>query len=239
MTDAQAGGTAGRSRELLFDTVVLDVDGTLVDSNYHHTMAWQRAFNSVGLVVPAWRIHRAIGMGGERLVPHLTSEAVETACGDAIRTAWTSEVDAVIDHIDAFAGVRELLEELKARGLAVVLATSGKPEHIDHARKVLDIDDLIDHLTTSEDVDQSKPAPSLLTAAREAVGGTAAVAIGDSVWDAEAAKAAGMRMIGLMSGGSGRDELVSVGAEQVYDDLADLTAHLDYAIGAHARVVSD
>jgi HAD superfamily hydrolase (TIGR01549 family) len=224
--------------EPLFDTVVLDVDGTLVDSNYLHTRAWQRAFSSVGLIVPAWRIHRAIGMGGERLVPYVTSDEVEDAQGDAVRAAWEEEVDDVIDQVEPFAGASDLLRALKYRGLKVVLATSGKPTHTDHAMKVLEADDLIDHLTTSEDVDASKPAPNLLTTAREAVGGTAAVAIGDSVWDAKAAGAAGMRMVGVLSGGSGCDELVTAGAEQVYADVEGLAAHLDSVLVAHPPVMS-
>lgn len=221
----------------LFDTAVLDIDGTLVDSNYHHSRAWQRAFADAGIEVPTWRIHRAIGMGGELLVPHVTSDLVEQTLGDQIRKTWEHEADGVLKEIPALLGATELLDGLRARGLKVVLATSGKPGHTEHALDVLEARDRIDHLVTSEDVDASKPAPDLLTAAREAVGGTAAIMIGDSVWDVHAAKEAGMRMIGVLSGGISRAELVSAGAEQVYDDPRDLLEHLDLVLEPHLPVV--
>jgi HAD superfamily hydrolase (TIGR01549 family) len=221
-----------------FDTVVLDVDGTLVDSNYHHTRAWQRAFAQVGLLVPAERIHRAIGMGGERLVPHVTDQTVEDACGDRIRSTWKDEVDAVLAEIPALTGAEDLLDALRARGLKVVLATSGKPEHTEHSMTVLDARDRIDHLATSADVDASKPAPDLLTTALRAVDGTAAVMIGDTVWDAAAAGRAGMRMIGVLSGGIGRAELTSAGAEQVYNGPGHLAEHLDEVLDEHPPVLT-
>lgn len=236
-TDSSAQADARRGRVPMFDTVVLDVDGTLVDSNYHHTRAWQRAFASVGLVAPAWRIHRAIGMGGDRLVSHVTSDAVEDTCGDAIRSAWESEVNEVLHQIAPFAGASDLLRKLKERGLKVALATSGKPGHTEHALDVLGADDLIDHLATSADADRSKPSPDLLTIAREAVGGTAAVMIGDSVWDAKAAGRAGMRMVGLLCGGFGHDELAGAGSEQIYTDLGALSADLDGVFDADPRAV--
>lgn len=221
-----------------FDTAVLDVDGTLVDSNYVHARAWQRAFARVGVVVPTWRLHRAIGMGAERLVPYVTSQLVEETLGDQIRSAWEHEVDAVLKEVPSLIGSTELLDALRVRGLKVVLATSGKPGHTEHALDVLDARSRIDHLTTSEDVDASKPAPDILAAAREAVGGTAALMIGDSVWDAYAAREAGMRMIGVLAGGTSRTELVSAGAEQVYDDPRDVLEHLDQVLDPHLPLVS-
>lgn len=222
---------------MLFDTAVLDIDGTLVDSNYHHVRAWQRAFAAADIMVPSWRIHRAIGMGGERLVPYVASDLIEHTLGDPIRATWEHEADAVLKEIPALIGATDLLVGLRARGLKVVLATSGKPGHTDHAIDVLDARDRIDHLVTSEDVDASKPAPDLLSAGREAVGGTAAIMIGDSVWDVQAAKEAGMRMIGVLSGGVSRAELVSAGAEQVYDDPRDVLEHLDLVLEPHLPVV--
>lgn len=216
-----------------FDTVVLDVDGTLMDSNYHHVRAWQRAFAEVGIVVPGWRIHRALGMGGDRLVEHLSGGTVEEACGDQIRCRWERELDSVLAEITAFAGAEELLEQLGRHGLKVVLATSGTAEHTEHALEVLGSRHLIDHVATSADASRSKPDPELLTAARAAVHGTAAIMIGDSVWDAYAAKEAGMRMIGVLSGGVGRDELVSAGAEQVYPDLQTLIDNIDLVLAPH------
>lgn len=222
---------------MFFDTAVLDIDGTLVDANYLHTRAWQRAFAEVGVTAPAWRIHRAIGMGGERLVPHVAGGTVEDTLGDTIREIWEREVDGHLKEIAPLAAAEDLLDQLRLRGLQVVLATSGKPEHTEHALEVLEARPRIDHLVTSADVDASKPAPDLLTSAREAVGGTAAVMIGDSVWDAYAARDAGMRMIGVLSGGSGHDELVKAGAERVYADPQELVARLDEALGEHPPVM--
>ncbi|MCW2784395.1 MAG: family hydrolase [Marmoricola sp.] len=213
-----------------FDTAVLDVDGTLVDSNYQHVIAWQRAFAEAGLAVPGWRIHRAIGMGGERLVAHVAGDAVETEHGDRIRKSWEGEVDTLLAEIVPFDGATALLDALHDLGLTVVLATSGKPKHTEHALDVLDARTRIDHLVTSADVDASKPAPDLLTVAREAVDGVAAFMVGDSVWDAYAAAGAGLPMLGLLSGGFGRNELTAAGARDVCDGPDELRAQLPAAL---------
>ncbi|MCX6399839.1 MAG: HAD family hydrolase [Propionibacteriales bacterium] len=184
-----------------FDTAVVDVDGTLVDSNYHHARAWQRAFDEVGLLVPAWRIHRAIGMGGEKLVAFVTSDVVERTHGDRIRERWEFEVDAVLHEIQAFEGATAFLEDLRERGLKVVLASSGRAEHTEHALEVLDARGRVDHVITSQDVDATKPEPDLLVAALDAAGGASALVFGDTVSDAEAAQRSDMPMVGLLTGG--------------------------------------
>ncbi len=213
-----------------FDTAVLDVDGTLVDSTYHHTRAWQRAFREVGVIVPGWRIHRAIGMGGEKLVPRVAGRVVEEAQGDRIREIWKREVDACLEEITALEAATDLLDVLRRRGLKVVLASSGKPEHTEHALDVLDARGRINHVTTSDDVDDTKPAPDLLSTALEAVGGTRGLVIGDTVWDALAAESAGMSMVGVLTGGFGRDELITAGATRIYDDLPALLDNLSQVL---------
>lgn len=210
-----------------FDTAIVDVDGTLVDSNYHHTRAWQRAFAEVGLVIPAWRIHRAIGMGGEKLISFVSSHAVENAHGDRIRARWEHEVNAVLHEIPAIDGATTLLDDLRHRGLRVVLASSGKSEHTEHALDVLDARGRVDQVVTSEDVDATKPEPDLLVTALDVVGGSKGLVLGDTVWDAQAAARAGLPMVGLLTGGFGRAELVDGGARHVYDDVGELLVDLD------------
>jgi len=210
-----------------YDTVVLDVDGTLLDSNYHHTVAWARAFESHGVTVPLWRIHRHIGMGGDRLVPAVAGEEVEDRCGDEVRERWKKEYDELIDQTRLFEGARELLAALRDRGVTVALASSSIPEHAEHAFELLDADRLTDTATTSEDAEESKPNPELVDEALERVGEGRACLVGDSVWDVEAAARAGVPAYAVLAGGYGRSELEDAGAAGVYDDVADLLERLD------------
>ncbi|MCG8920796.1 HAD family hydrolase [Actinokineospora sp. PR83] len=206
-------------------TAVLDVDGTLVDTNYQHALAWYRAFRGVGRTLPVWRLHRHIGMGGDRLVPAVAGEDFERAFGDEVREAWVGEFDALIDEVRPFEGVDRLLGGLRERGFEVVLATSGKPEHVDVFRDLLDARDL--PYTTSEDVGDTKPAPDLMQVALDKVGATEAVALGDSVWDFHAARKLGLRTVGLLTGGFGEAELRDAGAEAVFPSVLDLADNLD------------
>jgi HAD superfamily hydrolase (TIGR01549 family) len=209
------------------DTIVLDVDGTLLDSNYHHTVAWGRAFASVDLVVPLSRIHRHIGMGGDRLVGAVAGDHAEEEHGDEVRERWEKEYDQLISDTRLFAGARELLADLQEQGLAVALASSSIPSHAQHAFDLLDAERLTDTATTSEDAEESKPHPELIDEALERVGGGSACVVGDSVWDVEAAARAGVPAYGVLLGGYGRAELEDAGAVAVYEDLEDLRRHLD------------
>jgi HAD superfamily hydrolase (TIGR01549 family) len=215
------------SLPLTVDTVVLDVDGTLVDSNYHHTMAWWRAFREAGHPVPAWRIHRSIGMGGDRLVAAVADDQVEQESGDEIRDRWEAHYDEVLSEVGPFSQAPELLAELRQRGFRVALASSGKPRHTEYAVDVLQAGDDVDAATTSEDAEESKPHPELVQVALDEVDADRAVLVGDSVWDVRSATAAGLPVIGVLSGGFGRAELEDEGATQVCDDVAELRARLD------------
>jgi HAD superfamily hydrolase (TIGR01549 family) len=201
------------------ETVVFDVDGTLVDTNYHHTIAWFRAFQKHGVAVPCWRIHRAIGMGGDRLVPSVAGEDVDEEIGDDVRADWKKIFDPMLGEIIPFDGARALVTAAKERGFTVALASSGKPDHVKHYLELLDVGDVADDWTSSEDVDATKPAPDLLQVALERVRGGRAVLIGDSVWDCEAAANAGIPCVSLLTGGFGADELREAGAVAVYDSL--------------------
>jgi len=213
------------------DTVVLDIDGTLLDSNYHHTLAWSRAIAAYAdRHVPAAVIHRAIGMGGDRLVAAVAGDDLEERHGDDIRERWEREYDAIIEDTRLFEGARELLAAIGDAGPKVVLASSGIPKHADHALELLHADEHSDAWTTSEDADESKPDPELVAEALDKVAGTSAVMVGDAVWDVEAADRAGLPTIGLLTGGYSRQELLDAGAVAVYDDPADLLEHLDEAL---------
>ena len=210
--------------------VVLDVDGTLVDTNYQHALAWYRAFRSLGETFPIWRIHRLIGMGGDQLVAALGGDDVEARIGDEARKRWVEEADPLMAEVALLPGARELILALKERGHRVVLASSGKPHHVDHGLDLLGVRDVVDGWTTSEDVEETKPAPDLLQVALEKIGepvDALSVVIGDSVYDVEAAKNAGMPALVVRAGGFGDDELRDAGAIAIYDTPADLTAALD------------
>jgi HAD superfamily hydrolase (TIGR01549 family) len=208
-------------------TVVLDVDGTLLDSNYHHTLAWARAFEHVGVTVPLWRIHRTIGMGGDKLVAAAAGDEVEREHGAAVRERWEQEYDEIIEETRLLPGAKELLVALSERGVDVALASSSIPKHARHAFDLLDADDLAATATTAEDAEESKPDPELIQEALDRLAARSACVIGDSVWDVEAARRAGVPAYGVLTGGTSRDELDQAGAAGVYDDAQDLLDHLD------------
>jgi HAD superfamily hydrolase (TIGR01509 family) len=213
-------------------TAVVDIDGTLVDTNYHHALAWYRAFRAYGFVLPLWRIHRHIGMGGDQLVAALAGEGFDREHGDAVRAAEKILYLQLIDEIEPLAGARALIEDLRAAGHAVVLASSAKPEELEHYLTLLDARSLVDAWTDSGDVETTKPAPDLVIAALEKTGAAAkdAVMIGDSTWDCLAAKAAKVRSIGVLTGGFSREELLEAGASKVFDTVEDLRQGLEDTI---------
>jgi HAD superfamily hydrolase (TIGR01509 family) len=207
--------------------VVVDVDGTLVDSNYMHVTAWQAAFASHGWCVPAWEIHRAVGMGADKLVPALVGAGAAKEIGSAVAAEHDTRFRGTIANVQPLPGARDLLAALKRRGLAVVLGSSAAAAEVDHYVGLLDAADLVDHVTTSEDVDRTKPDPDLIRAAIEKAGVPAVVMIGDTVWDCRAAAALGVPTLALLCGGISEDELRSAGAYSVHRDPTDLVPQLD------------
>ncbi|WP_432845338.1 HAD family hydrolase [Amycolatopsis sp. CA-161197] len=209
---------------------VLDVDGTLVDSNYQHALAWYRALRSVGETYPVWRLHRLIGMGGDKLPTALGGEDLERRVGDRLREQQGKEVDALLEEMAPLPGAHDLLVAIRKRGHRLVLASSGQQRHVDVYLDKLHARDIAEGWTTSADVEASKPAPDLLQVALKKLGAppdARSVMVGDSVWDVEAAKNAGMPAIVVRSGGFGDDELREAGAVAIYDTPGDLLDALD------------
>jgi HAD superfamily hydrolase (TIGR01509 family) len=213
---------------------ILDVDGTLVDTNYHHALAWHRALHAHGHQVQMWKVHRHIGMGGDQIVAALIGAEAEAEQGDAIREAEAEAYGELIGEVEPMAGARELIERLREQGATVILASSAKQEEVDHYLDLLDARDLIEDWTTSADVENTKPDPDLVHAAIKKAGNDAAsVMVGDSVWDVEAAQAAGIPTLAVLTGGFSEAELRDAGATQVVESIADLDFEplLDEAAG--------
>ena len=206
---------------------ILDIDGTLVDTNYHHAVAWYRAFRAHGFVVQLWKIHRHIGMGGDQLVAALIGEEADERHGEGIRDAEKQAYMSVIDEVAPLEGARELISELKERGHTVVLASSAKSDEVDHYLDLLVVREMVDGWTTSADVEQTKPEPDLVLAALEVAGTDDAVMVGDSTWDCEAAKRAKIKSIGVLTGGFSDKELLEAGAATVYESIVQMRRDLD------------
>ena len=208
--------------------VLFDVDGTLVDTNYLHVVTWWQAFAQGGHYVPMADIHRAIGMGSDQMLDHLLPEGRDRDADSGLRISHDALYATYWARLRPLPGAVELLRACKARGLAVVLASSAGEAESSVLRAALDADDAIDDATFSGEVERTKPAPDLVQIALEkaAVPARQAVFVGDTVWDARASRKAGVPCIGLLSGGIGRQELIDAGAAQVYDSPGELLAAL-------------
>ncbi|HEX2297831.1 MAG TPA: HAD family hydrolase [Pseudonocardiaceae bacterium] len=216
---------------------MFDIDGTLVDSNYLHVMAWQRALHTTRHPVDAWRIHRAVGMGSSQLLAALLGEAAE----QADQTDQTEQIGSQVkkwhrelyrqgsDLLRAFDGARELIAAVAQRGAKVVLASSAAPDELDILRSILDLPDGLAEITGAGDVEAAKPAPDLVEAAVHRAGAPRerTAFVGDTVWDVQACRKAGVPCVGVLSGGIGADELTEAGAVAVYDDCRALLYDLD------------
>jgi HAD superfamily hydrolase (TIGR01549 family) len=220
MTEHAKGGLA----------VVLDVDGTLVDTNYQHALAWHLAFRAHGRNIPAWRAHRHIGMGGDRLVAALAGDDFEEEHGDDVRESEQRAYERFIGEVVPLHGADELLDALNGLGHRVVLASSAREEEVEHYLDLLDARDRVEDWTTSADVDSTKPSPELVEVALEKAGGRPGVMIGDSVWDVAAAKRAGVQCVSVLTGGFGEAELREAGAAAIFASLPELVAELEPAL---------
>ena len=208
---------------------LVDVDGTLVDTNYQHALAWYRAFRRYDLSFPLWEIHRHIGMGGDQMVPAMAGGEVEERSGSDLREAWAKEFEPMLPEIAPVEGAHEFLASLRASGARVVLASSGKPEHVEAFLDLIEGRDVAEDWTTSEDVEQTKPDPEIFATALRKLRESDSppedadvVVIGDSTWDCVAAGRLGVRSFALRTGGFAREELLDAGAQDVFDSLGDL-----------------
>jgi HAD superfamily hydrolase (TIGR01509 family) len=202
---------------------VLDVDGTLVDTNYQHAIAWHRALRAHGYIVQAWEIHRHIGMGGDQLVAALIGDEGEEADGDEIRAAEGEAYGELIGEVEPMEGAIELLRLLHEDGATVILASSAKEDEVDHYLDLLEARDIVKGWTTSADVERTKPHPDLVHSALEKAGVAApAVMVGDSTWDVKAAAAAGIPTLAVLTGGFSEEELREAGAADVVRSVSSL-----------------
>jgi HAD superfamily hydrolase (TIGR01549 family) len=206
---------------------ILDIDGTLVDTNYQHTIAWHRALKDKGASVAAWRIHRHLGMGGDKVVGALCGDDFEAEHGDEVREAEGEEYKKLIGEVEPFEGARGLIEDLKHNGHRVILASSAKEEEVEHYLDLLDARELADDWTHSGDVEETKPAPDLVRSALDKAGDhDEAVMLGDTPWDIEAAEQAGVKTIAVLTGGFSEAELREAGAVAVFENMEQLRSGL-------------
>jgi HAD superfamily hydrolase (TIGR01509 family) len=227
--------------------MIFDVDGTLVDSNPAHVRAWQRAFSRFRYEVPIERIELEIGKGGDKLVPSVLGDEVEDRLGEALRRAQKEEFLAIAksEQLRLFPGVPEILEALRARGVRTALATSSDEKHLKAtlASAELDLTRFVDVVVTKSDAEESKPAPDIVVAAVEKLGlsNTRCAMVGDTIYDGQACRSAGIIFFGVLSGGSSDPELLEAGAIAVWRDVGHLLHDLDRALeiatqtGASAR----
>jgi len=204
--------------------ILYDVDGTLVDTNYLHVVAWARALRANGHHVPMRRLHETVGQGAGRFV--------ETVLGHEdsdVADAHTDFYGPFLHELQPFDGAAELLRATKKAGLAVVLATSASAKEAQHLRDALDADDAIDEVTSKDDVQESKPDPDIVQTALDKAGLDPAQAlfVGDTVWDVEAARRAGLDCVAVLSGGIPEHDLRDAGAVAVYRDVKHLLDEFD------------
>ncbi len=211
------------------DVLLFDIDGTLVDTTYHHAMCWHRAFTRLGHDVTVNRLHRLIGMGGDRLPAAACGQEVEERDGDALREAWGEEYAEVADLVRPVPGAAETVRALVDAGYVVALPSSGERTFAEKAVTQLGIEELVTVLTTSSDAEESKPDPELVDATLAKVREDhadvrRALLVGDTPYDVEAAHRAGLPCVGVLTGGFSEAELE--GAAVVLEDVTALTPDL-------------
>jgi HAD superfamily hydrolase (TIGR01549 family) len=208
--------------------IFFDVDGTLVDTAYIHTVTWWQALRRHGHDVPMALIHRSIGMGGDQLLDHVLPER-DRSGDEAMKDVRVEYYKQYWDDLRPLPGARELVRECHRRGLRVVLASSAKPPELEALRRALDVDDALDDATGAGDADAAKPNPDILQVALSKVDipPQSAVFVGDAVWDAVVARKVDVPFIGVESGGTSAAELRENGAVAVFKNPAELLEHLD------------
>ena len=205
--------------------VLFDVDGTLVDTNYFHTVSWWQAFQDIGEDVPMSKIHPLIGMGSDQLVERLIGRE-----SDEASDAHSERYEPFKEQIKAFPKAADLVVETDRRGARVVLATSSGEKDIPRLREAIGADDsVVDHVVSKGDVGESKPEPDIFASAVEhlSLETERTIVVGDTPWDVEAAHKLGIECVCVLTGGASREQLQEAGAAAVYEDVAELLERLD------------
>ena len=180
-------------------------------------------------MLPVWRLHRHVGMGGDKYVAAVAGEEVEERLGDELRDRWEELFDELIGEVAPLEGAHDLIADLKESGRTVVLASSSIERHLDHFLDLLDARELLDGWTTKDDVEATKPEPDLVQAALEKAGSDDSTMLGDTPWDVEAARKAGLETVCLVTGGFSAQELQEAGAAAVFESVEELRGRLgDY-----------
>jgi len=206
-------------------TVLFDLDGTLVDTNYLHTLAWRRTLVEHGHDVPTAWVHRCIGMGSSQLLAELVGDDVDQ---QPLKDTWRRHFEPLKPEIRALPGATDLVRAVAERGAQAVYASSAEEADVAALVEAVGAGDAVCHVTSAGDVSEAKPEPEVFQVALEQSGGDSrAVVVGDTVWDVQAAKRAGLSCVGVLTGGVSRAELEEAGAVAVYRDPADLLVHLD------------
>lgn len=213
--------------------IIFDIDGTLVDSNPAHVEAWHRSFADHGYDIAPDRIKVEIGKGGDKLVPDLIGDEADQRDGDALRDAEPRHFAKIVAEtgLKLFPGARELVAAVRERGLAAVVATSSGKDQLKALEKAagIDLESMFDVLATADDAEQSKPDPDIVLAAlhKAKVPARHCALIGDTLYDMQAARKAGVIPIGVLTGYQPRHALEQAGARQIFDNTAHVLGHLD------------
>ena len=219
----------------MIEAAIFDIDGTLIDSVEGHAQAWAAAFKEYGFNVELAAVRRQIGKGADQLLPALlppdqierAGQGLDNRQGEIFKTRYLQDVRP-------FPGVRDLFEHLRDDGVTRALGSSGKPDDVEQAEAIAQITGLVDAMATSQDVARSKPSPDIVRAALQAIAPTPAarcVFIGDTPWDAEAARRAGVIALGLSNPVFSDDELIAVGCQRVFKSIPDLLRRYDEVVG--------
>ena len=210
--------------------VLCDIDGTLVESNWLHAEAWQRAFAEIGILLDRETVRRQIGKGGDELIPVFVPWWKRDAVEEPLKAyrEWLFRAD-FLSRVRALPKAREFAEELKRRGIRFALASSAKKNDLEDYKRIMHVEDLVDDATSADDVDRAKPHPDVFSATLKRLGLKAkdCIALGDTPYDAESAGKAGLRTIGVETGGWTQGELMDAGCVEVYASVADLLERID------------
>lgn len=215
----------------MIKAVIFDVDGTLIDSNDFHAEAWHKAFEKYGFKIPFEKIRPQIGKGADTLLPEFLSEKEIEEFGDELAEK-RGEIfkNEYLDRVKPFGQVRELFQKLKSKGVKIALASSSKKDEVEDYEKIANIADLVEKETSTDDAENSKPEPDIFEAALKLLGNPEKdkiIVVGDTPYDAEAAKKAGIKTIGVLCGGFPQSELEKAGCLEIYESPADLLANLE------------